>query len=171
MTDRQYYFCEFQMGGASYFVIWYSGEEDGLLTNDERRLLSFGSSDQALAYASERALAIEPQEPAFYDLDRIESWFTGASADKIDCAELLDAWNMFLDVAASAGGASLFEAADARANDVYDKLFFGNNLPSITPPGEHYVPGWSAEEVGVLARIMRLGHRMVQAALSGHSGG
>jgi hypothetical protein len=34
------------------------------------------------------------------------------------------------------------------------KLFFGNNLPSMTPRGEHFEPEWSAEELGVLrARI------------------
>jgi hypothetical protein len=40
---------------------------------------------------------------------------------------------------------------------IYDKLFWGNNLPLITPEGERYLPEWSADEVQSLAQILASG--------------
>jgi hypothetical protein len=37
-----------------------------------------------------------------------------------------------------------------RLSDVYNKLFIGNNLPSMTLPGEQYRPEWTEEELGLL---------------------
>jgi hypothetical protein len=34
-----------------------------------------------------------------------------------------------------------------QASYIYEKLFYGNNLPSITPIGEHYIPSWSNDEL------------------------
>jgi hypothetical protein len=51
-------------------------------------------------------------------------------------------------------------------NDIYDKVFFGNNLPSMTPPGEHYVPAWSEEEIDRLSRVLTGGLRLFRARVS-----
>jgi hypothetical protein len=40
---------------------------------------------------------------------------------------------------------------------IYDMLFCANNLPAVTPPGEHYKPEWVQEEIEAMARIYRLG--------------
>ena len=39
----------------------------------------------------------------------------------------------------------------------YDKLFWGCNLPPVTPPGERYVPRWRPDELADLRRVMRAG--------------
>jgi hypothetical protein len=47
----------------------------------------------------------------------------------------------------------------------YDKLFWGNNLPVVTPPGEFYVPAWSDEELAELHRILSDGMRLIRVAV------
>ena len=39
----------------------------------------------------------------------------------------------------------------------YEKLFFGNNLPAMTPLGEHYTPARTDEELDDIRRHVVLG--------------
>jgi hypothetical protein len=51
------------------------------------------------------------------------------------------------------------------AEKIYDKLFFGNNLPAITPAGVSYEPVWSHDEIETLSRIYRLGLTGLRAGI------
>ncbi len=69
-------------------------------------------------------------EPAtHYDFDTVQAWCASTAAP-LDCATLLNAWNLLGDLPHTE---NLFTWADVRAKGVYDKLFFGCNLPAITP--------------------------------------
>ena len=88
-----------------------------------------------------------------YDFDAIRAW-CASSAPALDCATLINAWNLLGDLPHAE---NLFTWADVRAKGVYDKLFFGCNLPAITPQGERYVPRWKASEIVALKRVLLLG--------------
>jgi hypothetical protein len=90
---------------------------------------------------------VEPDPPIEYDFDSLARWCEQPSAETIDCSEFLNAWNML-------GDAGTLPTRDL-GKRVYDKLFWGNNLPAVTPPGETYIPEWSLEEVRKLQSILR----------------
>jgi hypothetical protein len=48
-------------------------------------------------------------------------------------------------------------------------VFFGNNLPAMTPPGEHYVPEWDDEEIALLWRIIGQGVDLIRSSLGDHN--
>ena len=76
----------------------------------------------------------------------------------MQCEEALCAWNLFSDVAASFQKRGFaFENRDAQFPAIYKKLFYGNNLPSITPEGKQYIPEWSQEEISSLADVLTAG--------------
>ena len=52
-----------------------------------------------------------------------------------------------------------------RAGKIYDKLFFANNLPAVTPRGASYEPIWSEDEVELLSRIYRFGLAELRASI------
>jgi hypothetical protein len=166
MSERQHYLCEFRLGGKRLYVVWYSDTRDGLLVSTNRTLVSFESPEQARAYASSHAIALESQHMSVFDYDLIESWCGRPLSERIDCGEFLNAWNMFADVASSLEGVSEFVAANAGMTDIYEKVFYGNNLPSITPEGQHYKPTWSVEEVKALADLLSLGLQELRRSLS-----
>src|SRR5262245_484055 len=84
----------------------------------------------------------------------------------VDCDEALAAWNLFGDVARSIHGASgVFEGLDRQFGKIYEKLFWGNNLPSITPEGCHFDPEWSSEEITALAAVLGAGLEMFRASV------
>ena len=87
------------------------------------------------------------------------------STEGVDCPAFMNAWNLFGDVAASVGlNFQSLESPDAGA--VYDKLFWGCNRSVVTPPGERYVPQWSAGEVWALASVLREGLNLFARCVS-----
>ena len=50
-----------------------------------------------------------------------------------------------------------FKGLDSQFSEIYEKLFYGNNLAAITPEGKRYTPQWSADEVGSLAELLAVG--------------
>ena len=115
-------------------------------------------------YAERRGLAFEAEEPSEYDFDAVERWLSRPEDSPIDCRLLLNDWNLFDDVASSTGGEAL-ERTSRGVAFVYDKLFWGNNNPAVTPSAERYVPVWSGEEVAELYRILSDGMALFRNAL------
>jgi len=95
--------------------------------------------------------------PVIHDLDWVAGWRI-AHGTEIKCVQALDAWNLFRDVAASvqAKGAE-FAKLDRNEPLIYDKLFWGNNLPAMTPEGQSYVPQWTLQETQLLAAVLSAG--------------
>ena len=56
--------------------------------------------------------------------------------------------------------------ADGAAGAAYEKLFFGNNLPAVTPAGASYTPLWDVAELARLSHTLRLGLTEFAARLS-----
>jgi hypothetical protein len=87
----------------------------------------------------------------------------GARQFRNTCAQLLNAWNLLGDIARSVN-ASLDDRGP-EADKCYDKLFYGNNLPSITPPGEHYGPYFDDHEQRVITEILDRGRVILASRL------
>lgn len=101
-------------------------------------MVSFSDEESAREYALAENLSLAPKEALrLHDLDRAVRWLE-ADAEP-DCRLLLAIWNLAGDVARSVS--EPFDDRGGVLDDVYHKLFFGSNLPSMTPPGEQYHPG------------------------------
>lgn len=73
------------------------------------------------------------------------------SRDEIDT--VITAWNALDDLAKATGTPLGFFGR--LANRAYDKLFYGLNLPSVTPPGEWYSPAWRPRELAKIDQVLR----------------
>jgi hypothetical protein len=81
-----------------------------------------------------------------------------AGRGELDCNQILSAWNLFGDVARSTGEiGGDFKELDQAHNAVYDKGFYGCNLPSITPEGQRFAPSWSPDELAAIRELMKHG--------------
>lgn len=149
-------------------MIWYtsSGDQldDGLVVDDKGYLVWFSSEQRAREYAAGNGLTVDDAESVLYNLDELTSWL--ASLDNaLDCVATLNLWNLFSDVAASVQMDSPFRSLDRAEPDIYEKIFVGNNLRVMTPPGEHYVPTWSDDEMGHIVAVMASGLELLESAL------
>lgn len=68
------------------------------------------------------------------------------------CSLILDTWNLFEDIARSTNLPVKMISIEGQRIDqkIYEKFFYGNNLPSVTPNGEIYSPKFSSEELKVI---------------------
>jgi len=155
---RHYSICKFQLDGQQRFFIWYMDEKDGVVVDENCQFIIFKSELDAAHFASSRELPLEDGAPVFFDLEQVSTWCKLPTADAVDCEGFLNAWNLLDDISSSCNEfPSPFGHISKRENDLYDKLFYGNNLPSITPAGEHYEPEWTEEEIKRLNRVLQLG--------------
>jgi hypothetical protein len=168
---RQYWMCKFHLDGQQRFFIWYTDEKDGVVVDANSQLVTFESDFNAAHFARLREISLEDDVPTFFDLEQVSIWCKSPNAEVVDCKRFLDAWNLFDDISSSCNEPTItFDQVSNRENDLYNKLFFGNNLPSITPAGEHYEPEWTEEEIKRLHEVLNLGlhelrHRLTQEAV------
>lgn len=162
---RAYFRCLYRHKGDERYLIWFSDDRAGVLADENHRVPTFASSaalEAALSALSDAEIVRE--EPILHDLDSVESRCRASGRLVIDSDDFLTAWNLFIDVAHSVGEAgSCFLASDSVMGHQYQKLFFGSNLPSMTPPGEHYTPTWTDDELEDVRRHMILGFQLFEA--------
>ncbi len=163
-----YYPLWYRLDGLNRYLIWISREEvnedlDGVWLDSSGKTPAFGSMDALLAHAQDEDIAFADGALILHNLDVIKRWlkFKRSKAQgptAIGCDEFLAAWNLFADVSRSIDGG--FNVDRERTRKIYSKIFYGNNLPAITPEGEHYIPRWSNREKRILREIMAQGLTM-----------
>ncbi|BCM90985.1 hypothetical protein IAD21_02848 [Abditibacteriota bacterium] len=162
---KLYYRLWYRLDHNDRYLIWYNVEEvdedlDGVVLDLNGKIPTFTSLDALSAYAQAEAIPIVEEEPILHNLDAVAEWLKIERRDTADlnCDELLAAWNLFADVSRSI--ADNFDAGYDWNKDIYMKLFWGNNLPPITPEGECYIPLWSKDEKQTIHEVISQGLQM-----------
>jgi hypothetical protein len=157
-----------QFQGQRLGLVWQTddegadeGDTDGVLVYNGQIAWARTEEDfSELARLHNLTLEAGNEEPQ--NLDGIEGLLQLPASDDT-CAQLLNVWNLLADIARSVN-ASLDDRGP-EADKCYDKLFYGNNLPSITPPGEHYSPYFDDREQRVISEILDRGRVILASRL------
>jgi hypothetical protein len=165
MDNHCYYICEFRLDRKISYVIWYSSEQDGILMGQENKVIALNSFELMIAYTQENNLPVVDESVPVFEFDLIVSWCIHPNPNQIDCRKFLDIWNVFADLALSIGTHSQFGAADVDMGNLYDKLFYGNNLPAINLTDNLYEPNWSQDEACEIANLFVKGLQDLRSVL------
>ena len=157
MDERKYYLCELLLDRRRLYVVWYSGAVDGLVRLKDGKIASFSDESEVRAFCREKSISLMLEPPEVYDFDKVAAWCDSPASGSIEPTAFLNAWNMLKDAHGPRLDALLHDMSSQRAGKIYDKLFFANNLPAITPRGASYEPIWSEGEIELLSRIYRFG--------------
>ncbi|MCL2726453.1 MAG: hypothetical protein FWD69_18695 [Polyangiaceae bacterium] len=149
---KSYHTVKFQIKETTYYCIWHTNGIDGLIV-EANHIKYFHAISDLKTYCLQNHITLSG-EAAEYNVDRVTEWLLG---DKklVDCKFMLDILNIMSDVAHSAGEYFYGDCDDL--DDIYYNLFYGNNLPSVTPSGELYVPTWSCEEIAKMSNVLEGG--------------
>jgi hypothetical protein len=141
--------------GCQNIYGWCIGGDDNdyLITDGNNKLLAFRSIEELVGFDKEKYAVYEDQT-AEYDFDAIsKSRYYINNA--VNCEELLNAWNLFGDIAHTT---KLKFIGDSRLyNYEYEKLFCGCNLPSVVKEGRIYIPTWRSKEIRRLFKVVKNG--------------
>jgi hypothetical protein len=150
-----YYRLWYRLDHTDGYLIWFSNDMDGVVTRSDGTVPSFRDQEALQAYASNHHLTLDEMEPLLHDLDIVVEWLDFSLAAELDYDTVLTIWNLFGDLSTSVNGD--FDRDRKRTQHIYEKLFWGTNLPSVTPPGKQYTPLWSDEELLVMREILTKG--------------
>jgi hypothetical protein len=166
MEERLHYPRRVQLNGTAVFVIWFSSERDGFVRGDDGRLLAACTPGALTVAAGARGIPLVNDEPVDYDFDRIRAWCAASDGARIDCSAFLNAWNFLDDLAGLHHGADTeYTRLSRKAAACYDKLFWGNILPAVTPPDERFEPVWRADELIDIRRVIETGLGLLKSEL------
>ena len=161
---REYYKLWYRLDGSDYYLIWYTAEVDGVFVDSEGRVPVFRHEASLEHYVVERCIKFTPGELILHNLDEITHWLEAEFEKSLDCECILNAWNMFDDVFVSIG--KTFSSKSELEASIYDKVFYGSNLPAITPEGQRYDPVWTFAEIRFIRKAMELGISQLRTSAS-----
>jgi hypothetical protein len=157
----EYYVFSYQLSSEVRYLIWVSDDEnskkDRFVSDSQGMIPAFTGLEALEAYAATKNLSLlTPSSAILLNLDTIVGWLS-ANSDLPTCDDLLNAWNAFSDADNSTQREPSFSKMSFTNKLIYDKIFWGNNLPAVTPEGEHYDPSWTAEELDTMKSIYTCG--------------
>ena len=161
---RRLYIYPLILEGKQLHLLWRDGDDgpDEVLVEDDGCIALYSSEALARDAAPEGDEVATESGRETLDLDKLSAWCRRPVAETVDCHLVLDAWNLFSDVPDIRNDPS-FRALEMGANKQYEKVFFGCNLPAVTPEGEHYVPTWSEAEIQKIRDVLVAGFERFQS--------
>lgn len=159
---EEYYKFVFVFDSKEYYCIWYTGEKDGFVTDGDK-LKCFHDYDQLQIYALDNNIVI-CDDGSQLSMDVARAW-NERNEKKVDCRYFLHFWNMMSDLSSSVKESFYGDIKNNTLNKIYDKLFWGSNLPSVTPEEKEYIPIWSKEELDELNKVVKDGLRLINSYL------
>jgi hypothetical protein len=159
MASLEYFILWYRLNAEDRYAIWMSGDKDSMAVSADGFIPIFANTDILRRYAALCNFQLVKEKPIMLDLDWLANW-KRMKTGSVDCPEALAAWNLFGDVANSLGERGMqFLELDSQEHfrKIYNKLFWGNNLPAMTPPGCEYIPEWSSDEIHSLGELLTIG--------------
>lgn len=164
----------FKFHGLGKILFWSYGKgkgKDHFLRKDDGQIaIAKTSVDVRKIFGSSNDAIIHWDEIAVLDMD----WFlrnvrgirpSRCSTTRV-CREMIFAWNSLEDFAYTLGIPRNLRIFRSKVlAKMYDKMFRGNNLPSVTPEGRSYSPIWTKSEIQEFRPAIReLWRKIVHAA-------
>jgi len=143
------------------FLIWYLDDEDGFLSL-EQKLLMFKSDDEARVFAKEKSVELD-EETTVFDLSHILEQTNRVELSE-NCSELIDAWNLFSDIAKTIGEEFSGDIDEGLTNDIYHMLISGCNIKALKH--EEYHPVFDDEDKEKCISIFNDGLAILERQLS-----
>ena len=147
-----YYIIRITLDRKHFCLLWNAEYEPVFLTDENGKPVFFDSPAELNTFAEKNGIELD-EDITEYDLDDIT-----VTAETLDCNDVNTRWNIISDFALTVGAE--FSGENKRYNNIYDKLFFGCNLPAMNHPP--YTPEWNAEEVDTINRVLSEGAELMR---------
>ncbi|PEJ59072.1 hypothetical protein CN692_06220 [Bacillus sp. AFS002410] len=157
----EYYPFLFIIKQKEFYCIWYSEDKDGFVT-ENNKVKFFETEKMLFDYAKLKNIEFMENKITSFSIDQAINWLTRKNAI-IKSDYFLDFWNLITDLAYSVGDNFYGDAKEEAIHKVYDKLFWGNNLPAVTPKGKKFKPVLEYKQRKILVDIVKDGIRIINS--------
>lgn len=161
--EKEYYILWYRLQNRDAYLIWYSDETDGVLTDSSDKIISFDTKEQLLEYALKVKIDIKSEILELHNIDLVSEWIKANDPEKINFTEFNNIWNLWTDIANSING-SFYQDSFA-IDKIYDKLFWSCDLPTASAEDNRYFPEWTEDELATMKELFSNGINMFQQSL------
>jgi hypothetical protein len=174
MSKLSLYIVGVRISRQETYLLWMNNPKDALLYDENRANLIKASSIEAICTVripTDCEISSEPVHWVDFDwmIDYIGALEGPSQLTERDCKKLLDCWNLLDDLYGTLNYQRTFENKSDRErfSSSYDQIFYGSNLPSITPKNESYTPvidgaGICSLKVGLVSMLERVKPQLIQ---------
>ena len=146
--------------GTRTILIWQTNDCDTFKLNSDDSLLQTSTLSTLKKKMGPAAIKVHWTEYAEINFDKfftaLKNLRTERSSASKTCFILLEGWNFIEDMIFTFDLRNELKKLRSRVlNKAHDKLFYGCNLPSVTPEGKSYNPIWTKEEVAAMRSALR----------------
>lgn len=165
MTNGMAYLVCFVLRFKKHFLLWQDGGSDPdsyAMDIQRRKILQADTEDEIRKMAVTFGIAVAPSDVHVIDLDALDVILRNLRPSRRisqrASEKLLECWNAVDDLSRSLGVVSELFATknDALSDAVYEKLFYGNNLPSVREDVGMFHPFFSRDEMIWLRNFFRV---------------
>ena len=143
-------------------LLWNDNEDNNssFLLNNNNNLVSSDSIEKLQLYVDQYLNNIvfdELEEIDYNDFwHKIKNLRKNRGSSKRSCEILIDGWNIIEDLLKTYNNINMLRKLKTPIMDqVYGKLFYGMNLPSLTPKNRSYTPVWLENEIKYFKQEMK----------------
>ena len=150
----------YKYGNKEVVLFWVTEpDNDHFLTSKDGVLLS-SSLLRQMSQSDQKHFEIQWDEIAEFDFNKfwvaINNLRENRASTSTTCNMLLDGWNFIEDIGRTFGLNKLMGKLKSKTmTKAYDKIFYGNNLPGVTPEGKSYNPLWEKEEIATIRKELK----------------
>lgn len=161
---KEYYPCIFKIKDSERVLCWGYGldnDPNHFLKAADGRLVCYDALASMHADgAFNRSYTLHYGDAASYDFKvffrLVNQLRHGRVSNTKSASVLLNTFNMFEDLAYTLDlHAEALLKGNPLVDKIFEKLFWGNNLPSVTPEGESYHPFWNKEEAKYMQHMAK----------------
>ncbi len=157
--EREYYIYWYRLDNKDGYLIWFTTDEnDGLVIDETGLIPNFNNMDDLKRFAINLQISVDIENPNLIDFDFVKNWLNLPNIIIDDYNPFLEAWNLSDDISISTNGN--FDLDKDLTNSIYNKIFWGCNLPSMTPEGESFTPTWTKKELKIIRETLKLGFQI-----------
>ncbi len=161
--NKEYYQYDLIVKNDVCHCIWYTNEKDGFIT-EFNKIKYFKTMEEFRQFIKLNSINVN-EGCAALSIDQAEEWLSNKVVE-IDCEYFLNFWNLISDLANSVEEKFYgYQEDNTTVQKIYDKLFYGNNIPSLVKGNKRYQPKWDAEEIAEIANVIKDGLRIVEKIL------
>lgn len=151
--ERDFFICPIQINRKVVYTINYQNDFSGFHLTPDGSIAAFTSISKLDEYAAQMKIThLRCLET--YNLDIAFDWLKSPKGKSIECSKFIDVWNLSGDYRNAVAQKNM-DSEDKSHAELYQKLFWGCNLPAVTPAGKKFRPVWTKAEVRELKRVMR----------------
>lgn len=158
---KEYYIVIFIFKGSRYITLWYMSDRDGFLLNKEgNKIKTFNSEIEVKEYVRKNMLDLQNGITEVF-CDETEL----LNDNNVKCDLFLTFWNIMSDVASSLNINFKGDDEDKEIKSIYNKLFYGCNLPAVKNDGDNFQPKWNHKERNLITVILKDSYNILTKSL------